>query len=86
MNHLGLCLLLAAPLPATVVALDLPGEGGGRSAGRIVLYFDLVLSDEEQVAWSAQLLLDRLGDLVSRGEVEPVVADPRPRTLDGPPG
>ncbi len=66
--------------PRPVVALDLPDEAD-RAPDRIVLYFDLVLSDEEEVAWSAQRLLEHLDELVSRGEVELIVADPRPRTL-----
>jgi tetratricopeptide (TPR) repeat protein len=66
--------------PRPVVSLDLPGAGSEASA-RILLYFDLVLADEDQVAWGAARLLDHLDDLVSRGEVEIVVADPRPRTV-----
>ncbi len=65
--------------PRPVVSLDLPGETA--APARIVLYFDLVLADEGQVAWAASQLLDHLDDLVSRGEIELVVADPRPRTL-----
>ncbi len=67
--------------PRQVVGAELPGASGDRSPTRIVLYFDLVLAADGDVAWSADRLLEHLDDLVSRGEVELVVADPRPRTL-----
>lgn len=63
--------------PRPVVGVEAPGEGGG---WRIVLYFDLTLSDEHQVAWAAEALSARLPELLAAGEVELVVADPEPRT------
>lgn len=61
-----------------VVGVQPPNEAG---PWRIVLYFDLVLSDEHQVAWAAEVLSARLPELLAAGEVELVVADPEPRTV-----
>jgi hypothetical protein len=66
-----------------VVGVEAPGEGG---PWRIVLYFDLALSDEHQVAWAAEVLSARLPELLAAGEVELVVADPEPRTAVSAPG
>lgn len=63
--------------PRHVVGVEAPAEGG---PWRIVLYFDLALSDEHQVAWAAEVLSARLPELLAGGEVELVVADPEPRT------
>ncbi|HSL82719.1 MAG TPA: hypothetical protein VLF66_08070 [Thermoanaerobaculia bacterium] len=63
--------------PRPVVGVEAPDEGG---PWRIVLYFDLALSDEHQVAWAAEVLSARLPELLAAGEVELVVADPEPRT------
>jgi hypothetical protein len=62
--------------PAPVVAVD----GPGGDLDRIVLYFDLSLSDDHQLTWSAARLGDRARELVARGPVEVVVATPVPVT------
>lgn len=62
--------------PAPVVAVD----GDDDRLERLVLYFDLALSDDHQVAWAAQRLGDRARELVRRGPVEVVVAAPVPIT------
>lgn len=46
---------------------------------RLVLYFDLSLSDDYQVEWAADLLAGRAAELVALGEVEIVVAEARRR-------
>ena len=65
----------------SVVAVE-PPEGG--EPWRVVLYFDTALSDENQVRWAAEVLVQRLDRLRELGEVELVVADPEPRTLVSP--
>lgn len=67
-----------APVP--VVAVD----GGGDRLERLVLYFDLALSDDHQVTWAAQRIGDRARELVRRGPVEVVVAAPLPVTTLAP--
>ncbi len=66
--------------PAPVVAVD----GSGDRLERLVLYFDLALSDDHQVAWAAQRLGDRARELVRRGPVEVVAAAPVPVTTLAP--
>lgn len=66
--------------PAPVVAVD----GGDGPLERIVLWFDLSLSDDHQVAWAAQRLGDRARELIRRGPVEVVVAAPAPITALAP--
>lgn len=67
--------------PRPVVGVEAPADAGD---WRVVLYFDLALSDEHQVAWAAELLAQRLPDLLAAGPVELVVADPEPRTVVSP--
>lgn len=61
-------------------------EGTSSRLGRLVLYFDLSLSDDYQVEWAADLLAERAADLVALGEVEVVVADSEAVTVLPPTG
>lgn len=63
------------PLP--VIAVQEPAA----ELGRLVLYFDLSLSDDYQLEWSADLLAQGAGELVALAPVEVVVADPVARTV-----
>ncbi len=65
--------------PMSIVGLE--ASGPEAEPWNLLIYLDTTLQGDKELRWAAGLLGEQVEALVALGEVEIVVADPRPRTL-----